>query len=279
MYVIGIYIIYDMHAYISMIFIFTGTKESLRQVQWWTKSSLSKQISVISGFDHAFVNSSKFPENEEPSLNSTYDNATMDIPWIPLKCCSVTPWGPTNDQQTHVSDGHGLSTSGRRRRKNPPTRRGSGLHLRQCGGKPPLLGLLHHLVNPLSNLHLVFSRPGVWGPGRGTKKKGGGKRQQPRTDVFRQKTPHGKGFIIARFCRFFDFFARIHCKFHHFVELLLEFTTIHHPIGSVLPKPALPSWALTRYLRSIDPSKCWHCPGWKMLVFDFFCSKDAVDWV
>ena len=99
----------------------------------------------------------------------------MDIPWIPLKCCSVTPWGPTNDQQTHVSDGHGLSTSGRRRRKNPPTRRGSGLHLRQCGGKPPLLGLLHHLVNPLSNLHLVFSRPGVWGPGRGTQKRGGEK--------------------------------------------------------------------------------------------------------
>lgn len=158
-----------------MIFIFIWTKESLRQVQWWTKSSLSKQISVISGFDHAFVNSSKFPENEEPSLNSTYDNATMDIPWIPLKCCSVIPWGPTNNQQTHVSDGHGLSANGRRRRKNPPTRRGSGLHLCQCGGKPPLLGLLHHLVNPLSNLHLVFHGQVYGDRGGGPNKRGGGK--------------------------------------------------------------------------------------------------------
>ena len=122
----------------------------------------------------------------------------------------------------------------------------------------------------LSRTCTWFSTARCMGTGDGGQKKGGGRgRQQPRTDVFRQKTPHGKGFIIARFCRFFDCFARIHCKFHHFVELLLEFTTIHHPIGSVLPKPALPSWALTRYLRSIDPSKCWHCPGWKMLVFDF----------
>ena len=99
----------------------------------------------------------------------------MDIPWIPLKCCSVIPWGPTNNQQTHVSDGHGLSANGRRRRKNPPTRRGSGLHLCQCGGKPPLLGLLHHLVNPLSNLHLVFHGQVYGDRGGGPNKRGGGK--------------------------------------------------------------------------------------------------------
>ena len=101
------YMIYDMHAYISMIFIFIWTKESLRQVQWWTTSSLSKQISVISGFDHAFVNSSKNPWEwraiAEQHIWQYHDGYT----WIPLKCCSVIPWGPTNDQQTHVSDGHG----------------------------------------------------------------------------------------------------------------------------------------------------------------------------
>ena len=60
---------------------------------------------------HAFINSSKFPENEGPSLNSTYDNTRggyatylAGCPTPPLKCCSVIPWGPTKNNR---SDGHG----------------------------------------------------------------------------------------------------------------------------------------------------------------------------
>ena len=112
-------------------------------------------------FDHEFWDFQMFPFNPGP----------VKIPNLE-KCISGNHWR----FRTMVLTGSHLFSSNRISKSSSPITkisipskslhptplpfRTSVLHLRQSGGKAPLLGLLHHPVNPLAHLNLALEGPG-----------------------------------------------------------------------------------------------------------------------